>query len=624
MSASRKTVFHTSPEKIADDIIEAVGKNIVMALPLGLGKPNHIVNALVQRAAKDASIKLRIFTALTLGRPGGREDMERRFLGPAADRLFGKYPGIDYADMLAKGTLPANIQLDEFFFPAGKWLKNGLAQQSYIPTNYTHALKCILDREVNVLGQLVASRPAGAGREYSLSCNPDISLDLLKARAEGRAKFVFAVQTNAELPFMAGDALVAESDVDFALDGKDTEFELFSAPKKPVSLQEQAIGLHAARLVRDGGTLQIGIGAIGDAISHALILRHTQNVAFRRLAAGLEPGERRDYHNDNVFDEGLYACTEMFVGSFLHLYKKGILKRDVNGAVLNAGFFVDTRDFYRELREMSEAERNRFRMKAVSFTNSLYGDEEEKRKGRVKACFINTAMMATVHGTVISDALDDSTVVSGVGGQYNFAEQAFALRDSRFVITLNAVRESKGKTFSNILWKYGHATIPWHLRDTIVTEYGIADLRGESNADGIAAMLSIADSRFQDELLRQAKDAGHIARTYEIPAAFRNNTPDRIEKTLKAARRDGLVPEYPYGTDFTVAEQRLLPALEALKQKAHSKVALASMVLRGIAAGKPSAADKECLSRMGLNKAKSPMEWLSNKALHAALRDVEA
>jgi acyl-CoA hydrolase len=552
--------------------------------------------------------------------PGGGQDMERRFLGPAADRLFGKYPGVDYVGLLHKGTLPANIQLDEFFFPAGRWLGNALAQQSYIPANYTHALQCILDRGVNVLGQLVAARATpNGGREYSLSCNPDLSLDVLKARAEGRAKFVFAVQVNGELPFMGGDALVSESQVDFALEGDATEFELFSVPKKPVSLQEQAIGLHAARLLRDGGTLQIGIGAVGDAVSHALILRHTRNADFRRIAGALGLGEGRDYYNDGVFDAGIYGVSEMFVGSFLELYKKGVLKREAGGALLHGGFFADTRDFYRALREMPEAERARFQMKPVSFTNSLYGDEDEKRKARVKATFINTAMMATLHGSVISDALDDSAVVSGVGGQYNFAEQAFALRDARFVITLNATRMSKGKTVSNILWKYGHETIPWHLRDTIITEYGIASLRGESNADGIASMLEVTDARFQDELLGQAKEAGQIPRDYEIPARFLDNHPERIEKALRAARRDGLLPEFPFGTDFTPVEQRLLPALEVLKQNAHSPLDLAALILRGLAAGAPTASNAECLARMGFAQPKSVKEKLSAYALHAAL-----
>ena len=619
-----KANHYADPDKIADAIITATGKNIVLAMPLGLGKPNHIVNALVKRAVADSSIRLRIFTALTLSKPLGRHDMERRFLGPAADRLFGKYPGVDYTDLLRKGTLPPNIQLDEFFFQAGQWLGNDLAQQSYIPTNYTYALGCILDRGVNVVGQLVASRPAGAGREYSLSCNPDITFDLLRARAEGRAKFIFAVQTNAELPFMAGDALVPEREVDLVLEGKDTEFELFSAPKKPVSFAEQAIGLHAARLVQDGGTLQIGIGAIGDAVSKSLILRHAQNDRYRQLVAELGLGETRGYYNDNVFAEGLYGVSEMFVGSFLALAKSGVLKREVDGAILHGGFFVDTRDFYRELREMTEAQRSRFQMKPVSFTNSLYGGEEAKRSVRIKACFINTAMMATLHGAVISDALDDSSVVSGVGGQYNFAEQAFALHDARFVITLNATHQSGGKIVSNIVWKYGHTTVPWHLRDTIVTEYGVADLRGESNADGIAAMLSIADSRFQGELLAQAKDAGHLPKSYDIPKAYRNNTPERIEKALKAARRDGTLPEFPFGTDFTPVEQRLLPALEILKLKSNSVPALAGLVLRGVTAGAPSAADRECLARMGFDKTKTPQEWLTAKALHAALLEAAA
>lgn len=614
------TSFYTDPEKIAEAVIAATGGNIVLALPLGLGKPNHIVNALVMRAANDAAIKLRIFTALTLGRPGGKSDMERRFLEPASKRMFGDYPGIAYVDMLRKGTLPPNIQLDEFFFPAGKWLGNGLAQQSYIPANYTHALGCILDRGVNVVGQLVASRDEGVRRGYSLSCNPDLTLDLLKARAEGRARFFFAVQRNAELPFMDGDAAIPESEVDFALDGEETEFELFSVPKRSVSLQEQAIGLHSARLLRDGGTLQIGIGSIGDAVSQGIILRHKQNARFRQLVGALSPGDERPYFNDGVFNEGIYGLSEMFVGGFLELYRAGVLKREVDGALLHGGFFADTRDFYRALREMPDKERSRFQMKAVSFTNALYGDEAAKRKARVKACFVNTTMMATLHGAVVSDALDDSSVVSGVGGQYNFAEQAFALRDARFVITLNATRESQGKTLSNILWKYGHQTIPWHLRDTIVTEYGVASMRGESNSDGIAEMLAITDSRFQDELLRQAKDAKHIDRGYEIPAAFRDNTPERIEKALSAARRDGLIPEFPFGTDFTPVEQRLLPALDLLKQNAHSVPALLRLVLRGITAGAPSAADQECLSRMGFDDSKNLTEWLSGKALHAALR----
>jgi acyl-CoA hydrolase len=71
-------------------------------------------------------------------------------------------------------------------------------------------------------------------------------------------------------------------------------------------------------------------------------------------------------------------------------------------------------------------------------------------------------------------------------------------------------------------------TIPRHLRDIVVTEYGVADLRSKSDAEVIAAMLAVADSRFHGRLARQAKDAGKLARGFEIPGAHRKNFPERM------------------------------------------------------------------------------------------------
>ena len=99
----------------------------------------------------------------------------------------------------------------------------------------------------------------------------------------------------------------------------------------------------------------------------------------------------------------------------------------------------------------------------------------------------------------------------------------------------------------------------------IITEYGIADIRGKSDREVIAAMLAITDSRFQDELLRQAKDAGKIEREFELPKSARDNTPDAIVRALKPAADAGLLPMFPFGTDFTAIEQRLIPALQVLK-----------------------------------------------------------
>ena len=168
----------------------------------------------------------------------------------------------------------------------------------------------------------------------------------------------------------------------------------------------------------------------------------------------------------------------MFVEGFLDLYRAGILKREVeDGAILHAAFFLGSRAFYRTLREMPMSERDRFRMTAVSFVNEVYGQEDRKRLARTKARFVNTAMMVTALGAAISDTLDDGRVVSGVGGQHDLVSQAFALGDARSLITLPATRRAGRRTVSNILWYYGQATVPRHLRDIVITEYGIADLR---------------------------------------------------------------------------------------------------------------------------------------------------
>src|SRR6185312_5631731 len=115
-------VRFADPRQLADTIIERVGKTIVLALPLGLGKANHIANALYARAVADRSIRLTIFTGLTLETPRAKSDLERRFLGPLTERVFGGYPALDYATAIHARTVPPNVEVNEFFFLAGQWL----------------------------------------------------------------------------------------------------------------------------------------------------------------------------------------------------------------------------------------------------------------------------------------------------------------------------------------------------------------------------------------------------------------------------------------------------------------------------------------------------------------------
>src|SRR6476619_100507 len=333
----------------------------------------------------------------------------------------------------------------------------------------------------------------------------------------------------------------------------------------------------------------------------------------------LTPGpERRAELQTGPFDKGLYGVSEMLFEAFLRLIDAGVLKREIDGAVLHGAFFLGPQSFYRALREMTPDERARIQMTAVSFTNELYGDEAAKRRARVDARFVNNAMIATLMGAAISDGLENGQVVSGVGGQYNFVAQAFALEGARSILALEATRQAGARTQSNIRWSYGHQTIPRHLRDVIVTEYGVAGIRGKSDAEVIAAMLQIADSRFQGELARQAKDAGKLPTSFEIPAPYRENFPERIARALKPAREAGVLPSCPFGSDFTEVEQRLIPALQVLQEAQRSPQRLAGLLWQGLT-GRPDAADRECLARLGLDRTARLSERAYRALVGAAL-----
>jgi hypothetical protein len=609
----------TDPDAIAEDIIRDVGPNLVVGLPLGLGKANHIVNALYARAAADRTISLTLFSALTLEKPKPSNLLERRFITPVIERLFGGYPDLAYADALHAGALPPNVKVIEFFFLAGRWMHVPFAQQHYISANYTHASSFLLARGLNVVTQLVAKRVVDGATRYSLSCNTDTTLDVLRARHDGRASFKLVGQVNSELPFMPGEGDLPAEQFSAVLDTPETDFPLFAPPSEPITDTKYAIGLHAAGLVRDGGTLQIGIGQVGDALAQGLIVRHRDNGQFHAIMKRLAPAtEQLSGLETGSFESGLYGVSEMLTEAFFGLVDAGILKREIDGVALHGAFFLGPKSFYRALREMTPVQLARIQMTAVSFTNELYGDEAAKRRARVDARFVNNAMMATLLGSAVSDGLENGQVVSGVGGQYNFVAQAFALQGARSILALEASRQAGAKAQSNIRWNYGHETIPRHLRDVFVTEYGVADVRGKSDADVIAAMLGIADTRFQAELARQAKEAGKLPRNFEIAAAHRENFPERIADALKPAREAGLLPQFPFGSDFTDTEQRLIPALQFLQQAQSSPQRLPGLLWQGFTRT-PDAADRECLARLGLDAPKTLSERAYRALVSAAL-----
>lgn len=99
----------------------------------------------------------------------------------------------------------------------------------------------------------------------------------------------------------------------------------------------------------------------------------------------------------------------------------------------------------------------------------------------------------------------------------------------------------------------------------MVTEYGIADLRGQTDATVIERILNITDSRFQPGLIEQAQKAGKLPKDFQLDPRFTQNTPERLRDI--AAHYPSLFTEYPLGCDFTAEERDLLRALNWLKSK---------------------------------------------------------
>ncbi|MBK9573703.1 MAG: acetyl-CoA hydrolase [Rhodoferax sp.] len=688
-------LYIDSIDAAVDHVLDSIPGDIVLGIPLGVGKPNPFVNALYRRIKGNPARKLRIITALSLEKPVGHSDLERHFLEPLVERVFGNYPDLEYVKDSRSGGLPPNVEVREFFMKTGDYLGNSAAQLGYISTNYTFVARDMAVQGMNVIAQAVAAREGPDGLRLSLSSNPDVTFEVVdKMRADGQPLIAIGV-VNREMPFMPNGAEIGPEFFDVVVTDPAATHAVFAPPNAKVTTADYAIGLHAASLVADGGTLQIGIGSLGDAIGQGLIVRDRHGEEFRAILNSLCPDglEGRELGR---FDQGLYGCSEMFVNAFLKLIEAGIIRREVyadavlqqllndgrikdevvtpdtlralldagrirsplddadvaflkrfgvfragvelkdgrlwledrvcdanladracfdsvastmlgsrlvGGFFMTGGFFLGPRDFYERLRTMPAQELAKIDMTRIDFINQLYGSGELKRAQRRKARFMNTTMKVTLLGAAASDALESGQVVSGVGGQYNFVAMSHALPDARLLMMLRATHDNKDGLRSSIVWNYGHVTIPRHLRDLFVTEYGVADLRGQPDGEVVKRLIAIADSRFQDELVKQAKSHGKLEADYSVPDRYRQNLPEVLEAKLHPWAEAGLLPDFPFGTDLTDDELHMVRAMKRIKHASQHPSELLTMAVKALWDDKE--APQAYLERLGLADAHS-------------------
>ena len=647
------TVHLTRLDEAVELLMKRIPGTLRIGAPLGIGKPHRLLNALYHQVAQDPTRRLEIYTALSLGPPSAAPGLEQRFLGPFAARHFGEdFPRLLYVEAMKRDALPANIVVEEFYMQSGALLKSTQAQRAYTSLNYTQAAAGVAQRGANAILQKVAREPApleGKAPRLSLSCNNDTTQDTIDAiRALGLPRPLLVAEVDPKLPWIGGTAAVDESFFDIVVTPDGPHPKLFALPRQPVGDVDYAIGLYASTLVRDGGTLQIGIGALADALSHALALRHTDNDKYREVLHALDP--ELAHHPAVIasggmdpFAVGLYGCSEMLNEGFKRLVEAGVIRRKVvddetlmariangtanlgdqarlerDGEYLHGAFYLGSPAFYEWLHHLPDDQRRAIGMRRISEINQLYGGNESlERLQRVDSRFFNTCMMATALGAAVSDGLEDGRIVSGVGGQYNFVAMAHALQGARSVLMFRSQRGEGSRAESSVRWNYGHTTIPRHLRDLYVNEYGIADLLNQTDEDCVIAMSAITDARFQAALLDEAKASKKLRADFTADAEWSRNTPERLASTLAPFRKDGTLPDYPLGSDFTEIEQRLVKALGWLKAET-STVPKKLMTVMKAVFGKVTD-DKEAMQRMGLESPSGLAAKLEAKLIAHAL-----
>jgi len=273
------------------------------------------------------------------------------------------------------------------------------------------------------------------------------------------------------VPRTLGDTFVHVSQIHL---GVEVDVPLFEHPDPPIGEVERMIGAFVAELVPDGATLQMGIGSIPAAVSHAL----------------------RDKH-----DLGVH--TELFTDGILDLVASGALtgaRKEINRGKIVSAFLMGTQRLFEFVDDNPLIE-----LRPVDYTNDT---AVIRRFSRMVA--INSAIEVDVTGQVAADSIG-SRFYSGVGGQMDFIRGAALASEGRAIIALpSTTADGKISRISPFLGEgAGVVTTRAHVR-TVVTEHGVAELHGRTVAERARALIAIAHPDFRDELLTRARMAHYL------------------------------------------------------------------------------------------------------------------
>ena len=295
-------------------------------------------------------------------------------------------------------------------------------------------------------------------------CCVGVSADYTMQGAKS-AKLVIA-EVNDQVPVVYGDTFIHVSEIDKFVETSHPLPEL-GLPK--IGEIEEAIGKNCASLIEDGSTLQLGIGAIPDAVLHSLKDKKDLGIHSEMISDGVV----------ELFEAGVINCS----------------KKSLDKGKMIVTFLMGTKRLY------DFAEKNpMLEMRTVDYVNHPCVVAECSNMVSINACIAVDFM-----GQVVSDSIGIRQF-SGVGGQVDFVRGVAMSKDGRgkAIIAMPSVAKKKDGSLISKITPYidqgAAVTTSRNDVDYLVTEYGIAQLKGKSLKERARALINIAHPDFRDEL----------------------------------------------------------------------------------------------------------------------------
>ena len=369
-------------------------------------------------------------------------------------------------DIFTNAEMGGHIFNENWFYSATDRQVHPEGRVSYIPNNLHRAATDKLYATGGHLDVFIGTAtPPNEEGFMSLSLGLIVQKDLLEAAD------LKILEVNENLPWTHGDTLVHVSDVDFLVEN---HVPLVELPSIPPSEVEQQIGGYIADLIEDGSTIQLGIGGIPNAIT-AFIM------------------ERKD----------LGVHTEMIVDGIVDLVEAGVVtnaRKTLHPGKIVGAFALGTQKLYDFLDHNPDVEMYRGR-----YTNDPYVIARNK-----KMISVNTALQVDIMGQVCSQSIG-TRQFSGTGGQLDTHRGAQMSEGGRGIIALRSTAKNGSiSTIVPTLAPGAGVTVPSQDVDTIITEFGVAELRGRSVKDRMEALIKVAHPNFRDWIRDEAHRLGIV------------------------------------------------------------------------------------------------------------------